>query len=188
MTAPSTLRCLAGCGPRRYLVAGPTWNPAFRWYGSRSRWWSRRMAGPAVGASFATTQRTIRPETLLWARAQTTTTRQCPAIGGQSVEWSASRRRSRLGNAMADDDLTYVYSYDRCEGNYWDSVAAGAKSPRPEERQSIAERAFAHCRVAAESGIAESCYKLGDFLRDGRGCEKDAPCRRQSARARALPA
>jgi hypothetical protein len=52
-------------------------------------------------------------------------------------------------------------------------VAAGAKFPRPEERLSIAERAFAHCRVAAEAGIAESCYKLGDFLRDGRGCDKD---------------
>lgn len=91
-----------------------------------------------------------------------------------SCDWRTERRvecfpaaevlylhASRLGNAMADDDLTYVYSYDRCEGNYWDSVAAGAKFPRPEERLSIAERAFAHCRVAAEAGIAESCYKLG---------------------------
>lgn len=91
-----------------------------------------------------------------------------------SCDWRTERRvecfqaaevlylhASRLGNAMADDDLTYVYSYDRCEGKYWDSVAAGAKFPRPEERLSIAERAFAHCRVAAEAGIAESCYKLG---------------------------
>lgn len=105
-----------------------------------------------------------------------------------SCDWRAERRRrvecfqaaevlylhaSRLGNAMADDDLTYVYSYDRCEENYWNSVAAGAKLPRPEERLSIAERAFAHCSVAAEAGIAESCYKLGDFLRDGRECDKD---------------
>ncbi len=91
-----------------------------------------------------------------------------------SCDWRTGRRvecfqaaevlylhASRLGNAVADDDLTYVYSYDRCEGNYWDSVAAGANAPRPEERLSIAQRAFAHCRVVAESGIAESCYKLG---------------------------
>lgn len=80
---------------------------------------------------------------------------------------------SQVGNVRADDYLTYVYSYDRCEGNYWDSIAVGAKFPRPEERLSVAERAVAHCRVAAEAGIAESCYKLGDLLRDGRGCEKD---------------
>jgi hypothetical protein len=48
-----------------------------------------------------------------------------------SCDWRTERRvecfraaevlylhASRLGNAMADDDLTYVYSYDRCEGNY----------------------------------------------------------------------
>ena len=105
-----------------------------------------------------------------------------------SCDWRTERRRrvecfraaevlylhaSRLGNAMADGNLAYVYSYDRCEGNYWDSVAAGAEVPRPEKAPSIPERAFAHCRVAAEAGIAESCYKLGDFLRDGRGCEMD---------------
>lgn len=80
---------------------------------------------------------------------------------------------SRLGNAMADDNLSYVYSYDRCEGAYWDSVAAGAERPRQEESLDVAGRAFAHCRLAAQAGIAESCYKLGDFLRDGRGCEAD---------------
>ena len=196
MTAPSTLRCLAGCGPRRYLVAGPTWNPAFRWYGSRSR------LEPQDG-------RTGRRCVFCYDPEDDPAGELALDAGADyyneamSCDWRTERRRrvecfqaaevlylhaSRLGNAMADDDLTYVYSYDRCEGNYWDSVAAGAKSPRPEERLSIAERAFAHCRVAAESGIAESCYKLGDFLRDGRGCEKDAPCRRQSARARALPA
>ena len=80
---------------------------------------------------------------------------------------------SRAGNAMADGNLAYVYSYNRCEGHWWDSVAAGASSPRPEEALSIPERAYVHCRIAAKAGIAESCYKLGDFLRDGRGCEMD---------------
>lgn len=35
------------------------------------------------------------------------------------------------------------------------------------------EKAVEHYRAAAEAGLAEACYKLGDMLRDGLGCEID---------------
>ena len=69
-----------------------------------------------------------------------------------------------LGNPYAQLNRGYVYSYDRCEGRYWGS----GETPYPCE-----ERAVECYRSAANAGIAESCYKLGDLLRDGRGCEMD---------------
>ena len=90
---------------------------------------------------------------------------------------------SKKGSAVADLNLGYVYSYDRCEGRYWESdlatdteitvesiasALAGTRSAFDRE-----EQAYLHYRRAAESGIAEACYKLGDLLRDGRGCDVD---------------
>ena len=86
---------------------------------------------------------------------------------------------ARKGNPIAHLNLGYVYSYNRCEGKYWgwwespyirDDVQSGRRVliPYPHE-----ERALEHFRVAAEAGLAEACYKYGDLLRDGRGCEPD---------------
>lgn len=75
---------------------------------------------------------------------------------------------SSKGNAVADLCLGYVYSYDRCEGRYWEArgaVGAGPAFPRE-------ERAAECYRRAAEAGIAEGCYKLGDLVREGRGCAR----------------
>lgn len=83
--------------------------------------------------------------------------------------WSASK-----GNAQAFANLGYVYSYDRCEGRYlgmdetasWVDGWPDNPGPYPHER-----RAFECLEHAAQLGHPEACYKLGDLLRDGRGCE-----------------
>lgn len=87
---------------------------------------------------------------------------------------------AKLGNPLAHLCLGYVYAYDRCEGKYWgyweppytrDDVPLGQPRtgiPYPHE-----ERAYEHFRTAAEADVAEACYKLGDMLRNGRGCDKD---------------
>lgn len=84
--------------------------------------------------------------------------------------WSAA-----AGNVQAVVNLGYIYSYDRCEGLYWDRVlralegdaAAGAwECPRD-------EWAYACFAYGAEHGNDEACYKLGDFQKQGRGCLPD---------------
>ena len=79
------------------------------------------------------------------------------------------------GNAMANLNLGYVYSYDRCEGNYWvdplsqwtlEGEWRAADYPRE-------ERAFECLSIAAGAGIPEACYKLGDMYKHGAGCEPD---------------
>lgn len=95
------------------------------------------------------------------------------------------------GNAVACLCLGYVYSYDRCEGRYWgveDGAPAGREpaggivhgkgdaasvgmsggAPAGFMRQL---RAFQNFKVAAEAGIPEACYKLGDMYKNGIGCE-----------------
>ena len=73
------------------------------------------------------------------------------------------------GNAVASMCLGYVYSYDRCEGRYWQGAVGGGDRPYPRE-----ERAFECFSIAAEAGIPEACYKLGDMYKRGVGCEPDA--------------
>ena len=77
------------------------------------------------------------------------------------------------GSADANLYLGYVYSYDRCEGRYWLDPTMPAVDGRwgayPRE-----ERAFECFSLAAEAGIAEACYKLGDLYKHGVGCEPDA--------------
>lgn len=67
--------------------------------------------------------------------------------------------------------LGYVYAYDRCEGRYFRSYYNnfGEVPPKP-DTDVLAYECFCH---AAEAGIAESCYKLGDVLAEGRGCAAD---------------
>ena len=83
------------------------------------------------------------------------------------------RHSAGRGNAVASMCLGYVYSYDRCEGNYWvDPLTKDASDdaqPYPRE-----ERAFECLSIAAEAGICEACYKLGDMYRHGTGCAPDA--------------
>lgn len=77
------------------------------------------------------------------------------------------------GNAAAFLNLGYLYSYDRCEGDYWDDfyrvIKRLPKEPFPREA-----RAFECFRRAADAGIAEAVYKLGDLYRLGMGCEPNA--------------
>lgn len=84
------------------------------------------------------------------------------------------RHSAGKGNAVANLCLGYVYSYDRCEGDYWrDPLACmGDKNylrPYPREK-----RAFECFTIAAEADIPEACYKLGDMYKKGIGCEPDA--------------
>ena len=84
------------------------------------------------------------------------------------------RHSAGRGNAVANLCLGYVYSYDRCEGRYWRdpmtlNTAEDYKRPYPRE-----ERAFECFRKAAEVGICEACYKLGDMYKHGMGCDPDA--------------
>lgn len=67
--------------------------------------------------------------------------------------------------------LGYVYAYDRCEGRYFRSYYNnfGEVPPKP-DTDVLAYECFRH---AAEAEIAESCYKLGDMLAEGRGCAAD---------------
>ena len=75
------------------------------------------------------------------------------------------------GNVIAYANLGYVYSYDRCEGRYFVDTrhaenANGSSKPYPRE-----ERAFECFSYAAKHDDAEACYKLGDMLKRGTGCE-----------------
>lgn len=81
-----------------------------------------------------------------------------------------ARGRPRQCDRMAVR-LGYVYAYDRCEGRYFRSYYNnfGEVPPKP-DTDVLAYECFRH---AAEAGIAEGCYKLGDMLAEGRGCAAD---------------
>lgn len=84
------------------------------------------------------------------------------------------RHSAGRGNAAANLCLGYVYSYDRCEGRYWVDYAVcetpeGRERPYPRE-----ERALECFSIAAEAGIPEACYKLGDMYKHGIGCDANA--------------
>ena len=84
------------------------------------------------------------------------------------------RHSAGRGNAVANLCLGYVYSYDRCEGRYWRdpmTLKTDEDYERPYPRE---ERAFECFSIAADAGIPEACYKLGDMYREGVGCEPDA--------------
>ncbi len=81
------------------------------------------------------------------------------------------RHAAGRGNAIGWLRLGYVYAYDRCEGGYFRSYYNnfGEVPPKP-DTDVLAYECFRH---AAEAGIAEGCYKLGDMLAEGRGCAAD---------------
>lgn len=73
------------------------------------------------------------------------------------------------GNMMAVLSLGYVYSYDRCEGRYFQDV----RERDAVEKVDHQARAFECFRRAADCGITEAYYKLGDMYEMGIGCEED---------------
>lgn len=80
------------------------------------------------------------------------------------------RHAAGRGNAWANLNLGYVYSYDRCEGKYWvDPFVWEPGYSYPRE-----ERAFECLSAAAQAELPEACYKLGDLYKQGTGCDPDA--------------
>lgn len=77
------------------------------------------------------------------------------------------------GNPVADLCLGYVYSYDRCEGKYWEKLANWETEEDLRAPFDCDGHAYQHFLRAAQAGVGEACYKLGDMLRDGRGCTAD---------------
>ncbi len=77
-------------------------------------------------------------------------------------------RAVEYGNAYASLYLGYLYSYDRCEGSYLQNKLDNDGSfPRE-------ARAYESFLIAANAGLCEGCYKLGDMYRYGIGCTQDA--------------
>ena len=74
------------------------------------------------------------------------------------------RHAAGRGNAIGWLCLGYVYAYVR---SYYNNF--GEVPPKP-DTDVLAYECFRH---AAEAEIAESCYKLGDMLAEGRGCAAD---------------
>lgn len=84
--------------------------------------------------------------------------------------WAAA-----AGNVQAVVNLGYIYSYDRCEGEYWDRTLRIIQGDDDAYRWMCPrdEWAYACFAYGAKHGNDEACYKLGDFQRKGRGCTKD---------------
>lgn len=83
------------------------------------------------------------------------------------------RHAAGKGNPMAYLKLGYVYYYDRCEGHYWQGIdwdKPAEERCRPFPRE---ERTFQCFKKAAEEGLAEGAYKLGDVYKNGIGCIAD---------------
>lgn len=83
------------------------------------------------------------------------------------------RHAAGKGNAIAYLCLGYVYYYDRCNGWYWRNLDTleteeDYKKPFPTK-----ERAFKCFKAAADEGLAEAYYKLGDCYKNGVGCDVD---------------
>lgn len=84
------------------------------------------------------------------------------------------RHAAGKGNAIANLNLGYVYYYDRCKGQYWrnlEDLKTDEDCNRPYPREA---RAFECFKAAADAGIAEAFYKLGDCYKNGIGCDMDA--------------
>lgn len=85
--------------------------------------------------------------------------------------WAASK-----GNDTAVANLGYIYSYDRCEGQYWEKTRRiiDGDGGAYDWECPVDEWALACYRHAAGRGDAEATYKYGDLLLRGRGCVADA--------------
>lgn len=83
------------------------------------------------------------------------------------------REAASKGNLYASMNLGYVYSYDRCRGLYWPDERTLEVSGARESREQSNARAFKSFKMAADGGLAEACYKLGDCYKNGIGCDID---------------
>ena len=83
------------------------------------------------------------------------------------------RHAAARGNVLALLNLGYLYSYDRCEGDYWDDFYR-LMNQLPKEPFSRERRAFECFEAADAAGIGEASLKLGDLYRFGIGCEDNA--------------
>lgn len=83
------------------------------------------------------------------------------------------RHSAGRGNAYAYLCLGYIYSYDRCEGQYWIDPATLNTTEDYKRLYPHEERAFECFQMAAQADIAEGCYKLGDMYKIGMGCDPD---------------
>ena len=87
---------------------------------------------------------------------------------------------AKRGNAQAYANLGYIYSYDRCEGDYWPCLVLWMSDYDIEAARRAVDsfdcdrRAYECYLKAAEAGVGEACYKVGDLLSWGRGCAHDA--------------
>ncbi|MEC4272616.1 hypothetical protein VJ923_05525 [Adlercreutzia sp. R25] len=73
------------------------------------------------------------------------------------------------GNVAAHCRLGVIYEGDLCEGEYWDGLLGGralhtAQTP-------CDARAYLHFSYGAYHGHGECCWRLGDMVAAGRGCE-----------------
>ena len=83
------------------------------------------------------------------------------------------RHAAGKGNPIGYMALGYVYYYDRCKSSYWrnlNELETDEDYKRPYPRE---DRAFECIKKAAETGLAEAFYKLGDAYKNGVGCEVD---------------
>lgn len=77
------------------------------------------------------------------------------------------------GSAIANLCLGYVYYYDRCKGSYWRNLDELETDEDYRKPYPCKERAFECFKAAADAGLAEAFYKLGDCYKNGIGCDID---------------
>jgi TPR repeat protein len=84
---------------------------------------------------------------------------------------------AQLGNVQALVNLGYIYSYDRCEGQYFEFLMSESwkRAHTDTQRYPIEDKAFEYFAKAYEQGSNEAAYKLGDAYTRGVGCKKDLP-------------
>lgn len=77
------------------------------------------------------------------------------------------------GNVNAILSLGYVYSYNRCEGQYFQDFRYAETAEDYKRKVDHRARAFECFKKAAELGSLEAWYKLGDAYRWEMGCEEN---------------
>ena len=89
----------------------------------------------------------------------------------------------RHGNIIACMCLGYNYSYDRCEGDYWQKAVLWMSEDWAASEEKLEEyfkleanfpletHAYESFLWAAQNNEPEACYKIGDMLKEGIGCE-----------------
>jgi TPR repeat protein len=84
---------------------------------------------------------------------------------------------AQLGNIQAFVNLGYIYSYNRCEGRYFEFLMSESWEMAHADAQEypFEDKAFEYFTKAHELGSNEAAYKLGDLYSRGIGCEVNLP-------------